>query len=109
MDFFFPFSWTNIIFDSFDIDKDTLKCDSNENNPKFKNLLRRDFVLYNIGWGIGISANLDDDLYDYLSKVYRYAIEFRNINVLGVSNSEKVNRIILIVKLTIYTFINITH
>lgn len=84
---FLSFSWINVIFDSFDIDKDTLKCDINENNPKFKNLLRRDFVLYNIRWGIGIYANLDDDLYDYPSKVYRYAIALRNINILGVSNS----------------------
>lgn len=75
-----------------------IKWDSDENDPKFKDLLRRAFVLYNVGQGRGMSVNLDKAPHDYPNKVYHYAIEFRNTSISGGSSSEKVNRIISIMR-----------
>lgn len=51
---------------------------ADENDPTFREILRRIFACYNGGPGYGMKVDLDNAQNDYPNKVFKYAIEFRN-------------------------------
>ncbi|MCX0354752.1 NlpC/P60 family protein [Clostridium perfringens] len=51
---------------------------ADENDPNFREILRRIFACYNGGPGYGMKVDLDNAQNDYPNKVFKYAIEFRN-------------------------------
>ena len=54
-----------------------IKWSADENDPDFKEILRRGFACYNGGPGYGMSVNLDNAQNNYPNQVYSYAMEFR--------------------------------
>lgn len=60
--------------------------DRSENDKDFKDTLRRVFACYNGGPGYGMSVDLDKAQHDYPNKVFKYAMEFRSVGLLGSSN-----------------------
>ncbi|XZH89600.1 NlpC/P60 family protein [Clostridium perfringens] len=51
---------------------------ADENDPTFREILRRIFACYNGGPGYGMKVDLDNAQNNYPNKVFKYAIEFRN-------------------------------
>lgn len=50
---------------------------ADEDDPDFRETLRRIFACYNGGPGYGMNVDLDNAQWDYPNKVYQYAMEFR--------------------------------
>ncbi|WP_415331533.1 NlpC/P60 family protein [Clostridium perfringens] len=51
---------------------------ADENDPNFREILRRIFACYNGGPSYGMKVDLDNAQNDYPNKVFKYSIEFRN-------------------------------
>lgn len=51
---------------------------ADENNPNFREILRRIFACYNGGPSYGMKVDLDNAQNNYPNNVFKYAIEFRN-------------------------------
>lgn len=51
---------------------------ADENDPNFREILRRIFACYNGGPGYGMKVDLDNAQNNYPNNVFKYAIEFRN-------------------------------
>ena len=60
--------------------------DRDENDEDFRETLRRIFACYNGGPGYGMSVDLDNAQHDYPNKVFKYAMEFRDVGLLGSGN-----------------------
>lgn len=60
--------------------------DRDENDEDFRETLRRIFACYNGGTGYGMSVELDNAQHDYPNKVFKYAMEFRDVGLLGSGN-----------------------
>ncbi|MBO3399373.1 C40 family peptidase [Clostridium perfringens] len=56
---------------------------ADENDPTFREILRRIFACYNGGPGYGMSVNLDNAQNNYPNNVFKYALEFRNTSLTG--------------------------
>ncbi|HHD2783177.1 TPA: NlpC/P60 family protein [Clostridium perfringens] len=56
---------------------------ADENDPTFREILRRIFACYNGGPGYGMSVNLDNAQNNYPNNVFKYAMEFRNTGLIG--------------------------
>ena len=56
---------------------------ADENDPTFREILRRIFACYNGGPGYGMSVNLDNAQNNYPNNVFKYALEFRNTGLTG--------------------------
>ncbi|KQC91410.1 hypothetical protein AM596_14705 [Clostridium perfringens CP4] len=69
---------------------------ASENDPNFREILRRIFACYNGGQGYGMEVDLDKAQNNYPNKVFQYAMEFRNAGITG-SGTAKHKIIILIV------------
>ncbi|MDU1308328.1 MAG: C40 family peptidase [Clostridium perfringens] len=56
---------------------------ASENDPNFREILRRIFACYNGGQGYGMEVDLDKAQNNYPNKVFQYAMEFRNAGITG--------------------------
>ena len=56
---------------------------ADENDPTFRELLRRIFACYNGGPSYGMNVNLDTAQNNYPNNVFKYAMEFRNAGLTG--------------------------
>lgn len=56
---------------------------ADENDPTFRELLRRIFACYNGGPSYGMNVNLDTAQNNYPNNVFKYAMEFRNAGLIG--------------------------
>ncbi|MDU2108697.1 C40 family peptidase [Clostridium sp.] len=66
---------------------DLIEWNSDENDSDFRETLRRIFACYNGGPFYGMSVDLDNAQHDYPNKVFKYAIEFRDVGLTASSNS----------------------
>lgn len=60
-----------------------INWNADENDPTFRELLRRIFACYNGGPGYGMNVNLDTAQNNYPNNVFKYAMEFRNAGLTG--------------------------
>lgn len=56
---------------------------ADENDPTFREILRRIFACYNGGPSYGMNVNLDTAQNNYPNNVFKYAMEFRNAGLTG--------------------------
>ncbi|PWW90792.1 NlpC/P60 family protein [Clostridium perfringens] len=60
-----------------------INWNADENDPTFRELLRRIFACYNGGPSYGMNVNLDTAQNNYPNNVFKYAMEFRNAGLIG--------------------------
>lgn len=74
-----------------------INWNADENDPTFRELLRRIFACYNGGPGYGMNVNLDTAQNNYPNNVFKYAMEFRNAGLTGsgfAGDNETIEKVI---------------